>query len=84
MPDGGKIVVLRGIPTSIDNERVEGFEAAIEGSGMEGNENVGRLRAATSVFLLKGDEWQQVPFSFEVLKKDAATERVYIDERTAP
>jgi hypothetical protein len=32
--------------------------AAIEGGGMEGNENVGRLRAATSVFLLKGDEWQ--------------------------
>jgi hypothetical protein len=32
--------------------------AAIEGGGMEGNENVGRLRAATAVFLLKGDEWQ--------------------------
>ncbi len=35
MPDGGKIVVLRGIPTTIDNERVEGFESAIEGSGIE-------------------------------------------------
>ncbi|WP_417742078.1 ABC transporter substrate-binding protein [Salipiger sp.] len=35
MPDGGKIVVLRGIPTTIDNERVEGFEQAIEGSGIE-------------------------------------------------
>ncbi|MFX4297448.1 MULTISPECIES: ABC transporter substrate-binding protein [Roseobacteraceae] len=35
MPDGGKIVVLRGIPTTIDNERVEGFQAAIEGSGIE-------------------------------------------------
>ena len=35
MPDGGNIVVLRGIPTSIDNERVEGFETAIEGSGIE-------------------------------------------------
>jgi ribose transport system substrate-binding protein len=34
MPDGGDIVVLRGIPTTIDNERVEGFEAAIEGSGI--------------------------------------------------
>jgi len=32
--------------------------AAIEGGGMEGNENVGRLRAATAVFLLKGNEWQ--------------------------
>jgi len=31
--------------------------AAIEGGGMEANDNVGRLRAATSVFLLKGDEW---------------------------
>ncbi|MEJ6478302.1 MAG: substrate-binding domain-containing protein, partial [Octadecabacter sp.] len=35
MPDGGNIVVLRGIPTTIDNMRVAGFEAAIEGSGIE-------------------------------------------------
>ena len=35
LPDGGKIVALRGIPTTIDNMRVEGFEAAIEGSGIE-------------------------------------------------
>lgn len=35
MPEGGKIVVLRGIPTTIDNERVEGFEAAIEGKNIE-------------------------------------------------
>ncbi|MDB6176270.1 ABC transporter substrate-binding protein [Paracoccus sp. Z330] len=35
LPDGGKIVVLRGIPTTIDNERVEGFQQAIEGSGIE-------------------------------------------------
>jgi hypothetical protein len=32
--------------------------AAVEGGEMEGNENVGRLRAATAVFLLKSDEWQ--------------------------
>lgn len=35
LPDGGNIIVLRGIPTTIDNERVEAFEAAIEGSGIE-------------------------------------------------
>ena len=35
LPDGGKIVALRGIPTTIDNERVAGFEEAIEGSGIE-------------------------------------------------
>ncbi|WP_299818047.1 ABC transporter substrate-binding protein [uncultured Jannaschia sp.] len=35
LPDGGQIVALRGIPTTIDNERVEGFEQAIEGSGIE-------------------------------------------------
>ena len=35
LPDGGKLVVLRGIPTTIDNERVEGFQAAVEGSGIE-------------------------------------------------
>ena len=35
MPDGGNIVVLRGIPTTIDNERVEAFQQAIEGSGIE-------------------------------------------------
>ena len=35
LPDGGKIVVFRGIPTTIDNERVEAFQAAIEGSNIE-------------------------------------------------
>ena len=30
LPEGGQIVALRGIPTTIDNERVAGFEAAIE------------------------------------------------------
>lgn len=35
MPDGGKIVALRGIPTTIDNERVEAFQAALEGSNIE-------------------------------------------------
>src|SRR5690606_32064774 len=35
LPDGGKIVVLRGIATTIDNERVEAFQAALEGSGIE-------------------------------------------------
>lgn len=34
MPDGGDIVVFRGIPTTIDNERVDAFTAAIEGSGI--------------------------------------------------
>lgn len=35
LDEGAKIVALRGIPTTIDNMRVEGFEAAIEGSGIE-------------------------------------------------
>lgn len=35
MPEGGKIVVLRGIATEIDNQRVEAFQKAIEGSGIE-------------------------------------------------
>ncbi|WP_265520054.1 ABC transporter substrate-binding protein [Nitratireductor luteus] len=32
--EGDNIVVLRGIPTTLDNERVEAFTAAIEGSGI--------------------------------------------------
>ncbi|MBK4217426.1 ABC transporter substrate-binding protein [Paracoccus caeni] len=32
---GSKIVVLRGIPTTLDNERVEAFQAALEGSDVE-------------------------------------------------
>ncbi|SIT10433.1 ABC transporter substrate-binding protein [Paracoccus saliphilus] len=32
---GSKIVVLRGIPTTLDNERVEAFQAALEGSDIE-------------------------------------------------
>lgn len=35
LPDGGRIVILRGIPTTIDNERVEGFLAAIDGRNIE-------------------------------------------------
>jgi ribose transport system substrate-binding protein len=35
LESGDKIVVLRGIPTTLDNERVEAFETAIEGSGIE-------------------------------------------------
>ncbi|WP_134680365.1 ABC transporter substrate-binding protein [Paracoccus ravus] len=32
---GSKIVVLRGIPTTLDNERVEAFQKALEGSEVE-------------------------------------------------
>ena len=32
--EGDNIVVLRGIPTTLDNERVEAFQEAIEGSGI--------------------------------------------------
>ncbi|KMK66235.1 ABC transporter substrate-binding protein [Puniceibacterium sp. IMCC21224] len=32
--DGDNIVVLRGIPTTLDNERVDAFTAAIDGSGV--------------------------------------------------
>ncbi len=34
LSEGDNIVVLRGIPTTLDNERVAAFEAAIEGSGI--------------------------------------------------
>lgn len=32
---GSKVVVLRGIPTTLDNERVEAFQAALDGSEVE-------------------------------------------------
>nr|WP_226341118.1 ABC transporter substrate-binding protein [Gemmobacter serpentinus] len=35
LPSGAKIVMLRGIPTTLDNERVAAFEKALEGSGIE-------------------------------------------------
>lgn len=35
LPDGGKIVVMRGIPTTIDNIRIDAFEKALEGSDVE-------------------------------------------------
>ncbi len=34
-PNGGQIVVLRGIPTVIDTQRVESFQKAIDGSGIK-------------------------------------------------
>ena len=33
-PGGGQIVVLRGLPTVIDNQRVDAFNKAIDGSGI--------------------------------------------------
>ena len=35
LPDGGKIVVMRGIPTAIDNIRIDAFQKALEGSNIE-------------------------------------------------
>lgn len=35
LPEGGQIVVMRGIPTAIDNIRIEAFQAELEGSGIE-------------------------------------------------
>lgn len=32
LPDGGQIVAMRGIPTEIDNQRVEGFKKALNSS----------------------------------------------------
>ena len=34
-PQGGKIVVMRGIPTAIDNIRIEAFQKVLEGTGVE-------------------------------------------------
>ena len=34
-PQGGKIVVMRGIPTAIDNIRIEAFQKTLEGSGID-------------------------------------------------
>lgn len=34
LSSGANIVILRGIPTTLDNERVDAFMAAIEGSGI--------------------------------------------------
>lgn len=34
LSEGDNIVVLRGIPTTLDNERVDAFTAAIDGSGI--------------------------------------------------
>ncbi|WP_410219180.1 ABC transporter substrate-binding protein [Paracoccus sp. (in: a-proteobacteria)] len=35
LDEGAKVVVMRGIASTVDNERVEGFQAALEGSGIE-------------------------------------------------
>ncbi|WP_111557596.1 ABC transporter substrate-binding protein [Paracoccus sediminilitoris] len=35
LDEGAKIVVMRGIASTVDNERVAGFEAALDGSGIE-------------------------------------------------
>jgi len=35
LDEGARVVAMRGIPSTVDNERVEGFEAALDGSGIE-------------------------------------------------
>lgn len=35
LPKGGKIVVMRGIPTAIDNIRIEAFQKVLDGTGVE-------------------------------------------------
>ena len=35
LADGGKIVVMRGIPTAIDTIRIEAFQKTLESSGIE-------------------------------------------------
>lgn len=35
LPEGGNVIVLRGLPTVIDNQRVDAFNAVIEGSGVK-------------------------------------------------
>lgn len=35
LPEGGKIVVMRGIPTAIDNIRIDAFQAALKDSKIE-------------------------------------------------
>ncbi|TGN61564.1 ABC transporter substrate-binding protein [Paracoccus liaowanqingii] len=35
LDEGAQVVVMRGIASTVDNERVAGFEAALEGSGVE-------------------------------------------------
>jgi ribose transport system substrate-binding protein len=62
MPEGGKVVVLRGIPTAIDNERVEAFQAAVEACSIEilgmehGNWNRDDAFAVTQDFLSRYPE----------------------------
>lgn len=46
--------------------------AAVEGGGMEENENVGRLRAATAVFLLDDAEWSTLGRAIFNLSPDQA------------
>lgn len=35
LPEGAKIVILRGIPTTLDNERFDAFMSAIDGAGLD-------------------------------------------------
>ena len=62
LSDGDNIVVLRGIPTVIDNQRNEAFAAALEGSGITildsqfGNWNRDDAYEVTQDFLTRFDD----------------------------
>jgi hypothetical protein len=91
LSDGDDVTVTYTLVASENNRVITGASAEIRGAlfyksnNPEGKKMDYYWPSVTlkpdGDFALKGDEWQQMGFTFEILKKDDATEAQYINGR---
>jgi hypothetical protein len=89
--DGDDVVVTYDLAASAHNTVVTGASASINGSLFYKSNNPEGAQfdyfwpkvtlKPDGDFALKGDDWQQISFSFEILKKDDNTEAQYVNGR---
>lgn len=90
--DGDDLDIGYGISAGVDDvviarsETIEGEMAFIANNAAGANDNYFWPYVQLTPdgdFSLKGDEWETMTFNFEILKRDALTERQYITRRRA-
>jgi hypothetical protein len=89
--DGDDVVVTYDLLATSNNRIVTGASASINGALFYKSNNPEGAQfdyywpkvtlKPDGDFQLKGDDWQQISFTFEILKKDANTEAQYVNGR---
>lgn len=89
--DGDDVIVTFDIDATSYNQTISGSQAALEGEmfyksyngkGLQGDFYFPYVQLAPDGdYALKGDDWQQLGFTFQALKRDNDTEVVYMNGR---